>query len=82
MAKNSPQNALKMVNRILKAIEGLNAFPHRNVVAPQKRRLKHPVRSLPVQSYIIFFRVIEKSRTVRILHVRHGARRRPRRFPP
>src|SRR5689334_6718816 len=80
IAKDSPANAGRMVDRILTAIERLKILPHRNVVEGQSARLKYPVRSLPVQSYIIYFRVIEEHRVVRVLQVRHGARRRPKRF--
>jgi toxin ParE1/3/4 len=80
IAGHSEQNAGKMVDRILGAIAGLKTFPHRNVVAGQRRGLKYPVRSLPVQSYLVFFRVIDEQNVVRVLRVRHGAMRRPRRF--
>jgi plasmid stabilization system protein ParE len=80
IAKDSPANAGKMVARILTAIERLKILPHRNVVEGQSARLKHPVRSVPVQSYIVYFRVIDEHHVVRILQVRHGARKRPKRF--
>jgi plasmid stabilization system protein ParE len=75
--QDSPQNATEMIARILRAIEGLKAFPYRNVAGA---RSKAPVRSLPVQSYIIFFRVLGEEGVVEILQVRHGARKRPKRF--
>ena len=53
---------------------------HRTVVEDQDPRLKHPIRSLPVESYVIFFRVIEEHAVVRILRVLHGAQRRPKHF--
>jgi toxin ParE1/3/4 len=80
IAKESPQNAPQVVDRILTAIAGLKTFPHRTVLEGQPTRLKYPVRSLPVLSYLVFFRVIEAEHVVRILQVRHGARRRPKRF--
>ena len=80
IAKDSPVNAARMVERILTAIERLKILPHRNVVEGQSASLKYPVRSLPVQSYVVYFRVIEEKRVVRVLQVRHGARRRPKRF--
>ena len=80
IAEDSPQNASSMVDRILGAMENLKLFPHRTVVESRNAGLKHPVRSLPVQSYVIFFRVLEKQQIVRILQVRHGAQRRPKRF--
>jgi toxin ParE1/3/4 len=80
IAAESPQNAAKVVNRVLTALEGLKAFPHRTVVVKQPLRLKNPIRSLPVQSWVIFFTVSDDQKVVRVLRVRHGSRRRPRRF--
>jgi len=55
-------------------------FPPRTVVERQDRKLRHPVRSIPVRPYIVYFRVLDEDYVVRVLHVRHGARRRPRSF--
>ena len=76
----SPRNAPAFVKRLLDGIDRLEDFPHRNVVGGHRRGLRQPVRSLPVKPYIVFFRVIEADHVVRVLRVRHGARRRPRRF--
>jgi plasmid stabilization system protein ParE len=78
--KDSPQGAVNVVSRILRAISKLDRFPHRNLVEHHNKKIKHPVRSLPVRPYIVYFRVIESQRAVRVLTVRHGTRRRPRRF--
>ena len=80
ISKDSPDNAAKTVGRILDAIESLEIFPRRNVVEHQSRKIKRPVRSLPVKPYIIYFRVLDEQQAVIIHSVRHGARRRPRRF--
>ena len=80
IAQDSPANAAKMVARILDAIELLKIFPHRNVLEGQHSKIRHPVRTLPVQSYIIFFRVDDARQAVRVLRIRHGAMRRPKRF--
>ena len=80
IAKASPDNAARVVARILDAIETLKSFPHRNVVGDQSPVVKFPVRSMPGQSWMIFFRVIEQPPHVRILRVRHGARRRLKRY--
>lgn len=80
IAKDSVANAAGMVERILDAIALLDTFPHRNIVEGQSPKIKESVRSLPVKPYMIFFQVDDKKTVVRILRVRHGARRRPRRF--
>ena len=80
IAERSEENASRVIERILHAIEGLKTFPHRTVVPGQSPKTQHPVRSLPVQSWIIFFRVIDEHKVVRVVRVRHGRRRRPRRL--
>ena len=81
VAKDSPDNAARLVEGILSALENLALFPHRTVVEGQSANSKHPVRSLPVGSYLIFFRVLDEHRVVRIVRVRQGRRRRPKRVP-
>lgn len=76
IARDSPQNAAEMVRQILDSIEHLKTFPKRTIVSGQPAGTKNPIRSLPVKPYIIFFRVLEEQRIVRILRVRHGSRRR------
>jgi plasmid stabilization system protein ParE len=78
IARDSRKNAEQMIARILDALESLKEFPHRTVAERQNRRLKHPTRTLSVKPYVVYFRVIDEWRAVRILHVRHGARKRPR----
>jgi plasmid stabilization system protein ParE len=80
IARDSPQAAPAFVERILDAIDSLEMFPHRKVVQGQKPDEAHPVRSLPVPPYMVFFRVIDSQRIVRVLRVRHGARRPLKRF--
>ena len=80
IALDSTEHARRMIERILVSIELLKTVPHRYVLETRDKRLRFPVRSLPVRPYVVFFRVVEKDRVVRILTIRHGARRRPRRF--
>lgn len=80
ISKASPQNADAMILRILDALELLKQFPHRTVVEHQSPKFRHPVRSLPVRPYLVYFRVLDDQSVVRVLHVRHGARRPPKRF--
>jgi plasmid stabilization system protein ParE len=80
IAKESPANSAKMVERILASVELLKRFPHRTVLEHQSRKIKYPVRSLPVKPYVVYFRVLDNDRIVRILTIRHGARRRLKRF--
>jgi addiction module RelE/StbE family toxin len=77
---DSPQNASGMIERLLDSLEPRKRFPHRSIAPHQSSRIRNPVRSLSVQNYTIFYRVLEKEKVVRILTIRHAARRRPTRF--
>lgn len=80
ISKDSPQNADAMISRILDALELVKQFPHRTIVEHQSPKIRYPVRSLPVWPYVVCFRVLDDQSVVRVLHVRHGARRQPKRF--
>jgi plasmid stabilization system protein ParE len=80
IARDSTDRARSMVQRIMDALEPLKEFPHRTVVGHQNPRLRYPARSLVVRPYVIYFRVLEDKKVVRVLHVRHGARRAPKRL--
>jgi plasmid stabilization system protein ParE len=80
ISRDSADNAAKTVERILNAVEGLRTVPHRTVMERQSRKIRHPVRTLPVGAYVVYFRSLDDERVVRVLTIRHGARRRPRRF--
>ena len=70
-----------MITRVLDVMEPLKQFPHRTIVEHQDAGLRNPVRSIPVPQYIVYFRVLDQENVVRVLHVRHGARRPLRRYP-
>ncbi len=77
IARDSVQNAGRVAERILQSIEGLAILPHRNVVVHRSDRTKYKICSLPVYSYLIYFRVTDDG-IVYILTVRHGSRRKPK----
>jgi plasmid stabilization system protein ParE len=78
IAADSPANAATFGNRLLDQIDGLALFPHRTrMVRPHSRQRRHDVRTLPVQNYIVYFRVEERTQLVKVLRIQHGARRPP-----
>jgi plasmid stabilization system protein ParE len=80
IAKDSPQNAALMATQIMDALELLQDVPHRTVLTEQPWGSKYPVRSVVVWPYIVYFRAIDDEKVVRVLRIRHGARRPLRRF--
>jgi addiction module RelE/StbE family toxin len=73
IAQDSPDHAAGMIERIFGAIDGLEFMPYRFKVLEGAE--KKGIRSIPVRPYLVRFRVEEEAGIVRILHVRHGARR-------
>lgn len=78
--ENSPQNAAMVAERILHAIDQLYEMPSRFKVVGKSRRTGSSVHAVVVNPFIVYYRVEESRNTVFVLTIRHGARRRPRRF--
>src|SRR5512133_2897307 len=79
--RDSAQNARAVIEALIDAIDSLAQFPHRYKVHRSTRDPDRIVRSMPVPPHVVYYRVIEQHAVVRVLTVRHGARRQPNRFP-
>jgi plasmid stabilization system protein ParE len=77
IALQSPQGAGTMTDRLLEAMGSLALLPKRHPVF-QARGTDPPVHSMPVDSFLVYYEVIERLRMVRVLSVQHGARQHPR----
>ena len=71
--ERSPQNAERWLAGVQDAIGSLRRFPRRCGIAPETRFLGEELRHFIYKSHRIIYRI--ESRVVRILYVRHGARR-------
>jgi plasmid stabilization system protein ParE len=69
-----------MVERLFEAIEALEFLPYRYKVHQVNKQPERVIRSMPVPPYVVYYRILETAGVVRILTVRHGARRKPRKF--
>jgi plasmid stabilization system protein ParE len=78
--QQSPQNAARVIERLWVATQSLAILPYRYKVHRSNRDPGRTVRSMPVPPFIVYYRVVEAHRTVRVLTVRHGSQRQPRRF--
>ncbi|MGA9658322.1 MAG: type II toxin-antitoxin system RelE/ParE family toxin [Asticcacaulis sp.] len=56
------------------AVLGLETFPLRHAVAPEKPDLRHLLYHSRTYVYRIIYAVDEDQRCVKVLHIRHGAR--------
>ena len=77
--RDSPQNAASVILEMMLAIDGLAEFPHRFRVSSQIRS-RGEVRVMPIWPYLLYYRIMEPQQAVRVITIRHGARRQPRRL--
>lgn len=78
--KDSPSNAIKLEADLWAAMQRLSILPHRYRVIEVRRTSRRGVRRMPVGMYLTYYRVLKVERIVRIITVRHAARRQPRSF--
>lgn len=78
--QTSPQNAAKVLDLLSTATGTLDRFPQRYKTHEHRLVPEKTVHSMPVPPFIAYYRIDEINHVVRILTVRHGARRQPRRF--
>lgn len=78
--QHSPQNASSVAQQIVNAIDSLDFLPARYKVHEHRVDPAKTVHALPVPPFIIYYRVDETQQAVRILTIRHGSRRQPKRF--
>jgi toxin ParE1/3/4 len=75
VAQHDPQAAGRIGRGILDHVRVLASFPFIGPTYP--RGARGTLREIVFRSYRIFYDVSEKSRSVEILHVWHGARDEP-----
>jgi plasmid stabilization system protein ParE len=76
----SPSNAALVATRLVASIDSLEQLPHRYEVHQHRKDPRKTVHSMAVPPFIIYYRIDDNARAVRILSVRHGARRQPQTF--
>jgi plasmid stabilization system protein ParE len=81
IVQEAPLHGQEWYNRLIDALYGLETFPERCEIVKSLSRPTSIVRKLlygrKPHTYRIYFDIV--GTTVRILHIRHGARREPRR---
>lgn len=75
IAVDAPLNAERWYAEFSEKVRTLAMFPSACPKAVETRFENSDLRQLPFKSHRIIFRVEESNRIVRILHVRHAARR-------
>jgi plasmid stabilization system protein ParE len=69
-----------MIDELWSAMQSLRLLPHRFKVHENRKDTRLTVRSMPVPPFLVYYRIDDQTHAVRILHVRHGHRRQPKRF--
>jgi toxin ParE1/3/4 len=72
-AEHSPR-AAAWFGELDAAILSLNQHPERGPATPEKKTLRHLLFGKKPHVYRIIYAVHERTRVVRIMHIRHGAR--------
>jgi len=73
VTNTSPENATRWYLEIYAAMDSLNDFPARCGLALENQFFKEEIRQLICGKYRLLFEIDGK--TVRVLHVRHSARK-------
>ena len=74
IARDNPSAAEAFCQKLLDGAESLRTFPERGGLVLQRPGARFVV----VHPYLIIYRIMEQSRTVRVLRYWHGARERVR----
>ena len=75
IAKDSPDAAANVVQRLLDEIDALAEFPQRYAIVTTRRAMPQPLRRMPVPPYRVLYWIEERQLAVRVLAVRHGRQR-------
>ena len=70
--------ALKWYWDLKKAILSLEGQPNRRAVRRKKGELRHLLHGNKPHIYRVIYRILERHKRVEVLHIRHGARRKPK----
>ncbi len=69
-----PETAKNQINRIMDAIKGLDELPLRHKLYQNEPWHSRGLKVLPVDSYLVFYTIIEEENTVAIIRVMYGGR--------
>jgi addiction module RelE/StbE family toxin len=76
VARDSPSNAVRVINRLLLELDSLEMFPGRYSEAKTTEAAHGELRSMPSPPFRILYQILQQQRVVRVVSVEHGARQR------
>jgi toxin ParE1/3/4 len=73
--QQSPQNAQRVIDRLVKDIYSLEFMPHRCAKVRTKRFTGGVYRKLISKPYVTVFRIDDRLKAVYVVSIRHGAQK-------
>lgn len=73
----SKQGAVRIKNKMNKAVQQISDFPYSGVIIPDDKLAKFDFRMIIVEKYLMFYRIFEAERKVVFYRVLNGARNYP-----
>lgn len=70
----APENAAGQTNRIMAAIRNMDIMPHRNRLYEEEPWHSQGLRFVPVDHYLVFYRIDDEDRRVYIVRIMYGGR--------
>ena len=78
----APEIAAKWLARVFDKVGSLAEMPHRFAIATEDAWCDYEVRRLVVGQFVIFFTIVDETRSVWVIHARHGSQlSEPEDFP-
>lgn len=80
--QGAPHRAETWLERVFDKAEGLAEMPRRYTVALEDAWCSYEVRHIPIGQFVLFFTIVEETKTIWVIHARHGRQlSRPADFP-
>jgi plasmid stabilization system protein ParE len=75
ISQTSSQNAVEVINRLVKEIDGLDILPQRFAPTRSRRKFHREIRTMAVPPFLVYYEIKEATRTVAIVAIERGTRR-------
>ncbi len=70
--QQAPETAAKWLARVFDRVNGLAEMPRRFAVAVEDAWCDYEVRRIPIGQFVLFFTIVDETRTVWVIHAKHG----------
>lgn len=72
IASDNKKNALLMNDKLVATANKLAIFPMMGILVPDEKIARMGFRMLPIDNYLLFYKIYEEDKEVTILRVIHG----------